>query len=104
MWFCPTNLALDMTPGRFRPADFHGRGPETGFQVNTKKNLKRRTGRTGSDGAPQEGQYPQILLTFMLVPLLIGFIVRSVAFICPLDPRLDRSRDRWHLFVPKTPS
>ena len=44
-----TNRALDKTPGRFRPAGFHGRSPEAGFQVNTCKmwRTKTRTGRTG---------------------------------------------------------
>ena len=30
----PTDMGLDKTPGRFRPLDFHGRGPKAGFQVN----------------------------------------------------------------------
>ena len=39
----PTNRALDKTPGRFRPADFHGRGPETKFLVKTWKFLENGT-------------------------------------------------------------
>ena len=38
--FFPSNRALDKTPGRFRPADFDGRGPGAGFRDPEGKTIR----------------------------------------------------------------